>query len=101
MIPFNIRNQTIGGLKMSKITKHNRILMGLFITVFVAMFPVSTSGIAAHEHTTRPFTGVKVNGGTVTHTKVGDMKRMPIGQCQTGWSSSTRPTHLVKIQLTA
>ena len=60
----------IGGLKMSKITKPNRLLMGLFITVLIAMFLVPISSMAAHEHTTRPFTGVKVNGGTVTHTKV-------------------------------
>lgn len=55
---------------MSKITKTNRILMGLFIAVFVAILLRPMSSIAAHEHTTRPFTGVKVNGGTVTHTKV-------------------------------
>jgi len=56
---------------MSKITKHNRILMGIFITVFAATFLIPMGSIAAHEHTTRPFTGVKVNGGTVTHTRVG------------------------------
>ena len=56
---------------MSKIIKSKRILMGLFITVFAAMFLVPMSSIATHEHTTKPFTGVKVNGGTVTHTKVG------------------------------
>jgi hypothetical protein len=55
---------------MSKITKPNRFLMGLFITVLVVMFLVPMSSMAEHEHTTRPFTGVKVNGGTVTHTKV-------------------------------
>ena len=32
----------------------------------------ATTGIASGDHTTKPFSGVKVNGGTVTHTKQGD-----------------------------
>lgn len=56
---------------MSKNIKSKCMLTGLFITVFMAMFLVPMSSFSTNEHTTKPFTGVKVNGGTVTHAKVG------------------------------
>ena len=33
-----------------------------------ALFALVTAGSAAQGHTSKPFSGVKVNGGTVTHT---------------------------------
>jgi hypothetical protein len=86
---INICKTKIGGFKMNKFIMAKRVLTGLFVAVVMVIFLVPMSSFAANEHTTKPFTGVKVNGGTVTHTKVGDMKRMPMGLCQTGWSSST------------
>lgn len=56
---------------MRKTIKSKWIPMGLLIAVFAVIFLVPISSFAANEHTTKPFTGVKVNGGTVTHTKVG------------------------------
>ncbi len=45
MILFNIRNQTIGEIKMTKIIKSTEILIGLFITAFVAIFLVPMSSV--------------------------------------------------------
>lgn len=86
---INICKTKIGGFKMSKTTKSKMILTGLFVTFVMVIFLDPMSGFTTNEHTTMPFTGVKVNGGTVTHTKVGDMKRMPMGLYQIVWSSST------------
>ena len=40
----------------------------------IAVWLLTTGSFAAnnHAHTTRPFAGVKVNGGTATHTKQGN-----------------------------
>lgn len=45
-----------------------------FVSVVTMSFLLGTALFADHmgSHTTGPFSGVKVNGGTVTHTKVGD-----------------------------
>jgi len=54
---------------MNKFIMAKRVLTGLFVAVVIVIFLVPMSSFAANEHTTMPFTGVKVNGGTVTHTK--------------------------------
>lgn len=47
------------------------LLMGL-LTVLVAVgWLAATSSFAADTHMSKPFTGTKVNGGTVTHAKQG------------------------------
>ena len=40
----------------------------LALLIAAALFLVNT-GVADHSHTTKPFFGVKVNGGAVTHSK--------------------------------
>lgn len=45
-------------------------LMSILLTIFICS---ATSAVAAsHSHNTNVFTGVKVNKGTVTHTKEGN-----------------------------
>jgi len=45
-----------------------RSLMALSVLVAAASL-FASSALAADGHTTRPFKGVKVNGGTVTHSR--------------------------------
>ena len=43
------------------------------LSALVAVVTVfATQGLAADAHTTKPFSGVKVNGGTATHSKQGN-----------------------------
>ena len=45
----------------------------LILSLMVAMgLLFATTSFAEHSHTTKPFSGVKVNGGTATHTKQGN-----------------------------
>lgn len=43
----------------------------IYIVMLFAVSFVALNSSAADTHTTKPFTGVKVNGGTVTHSKEG------------------------------
>ena len=45
------------------------MLMGLLTALVAVGLLVATSSVAADTHTSKPFSGVKVNGGTVTHSK--------------------------------
>ncbi len=48
-----------------------RVLRSILLLV-AGVFITATAGFADHEHTTRAFSGVKVNGGTARHTKAGN-----------------------------
>jgi hypothetical protein len=61
----------IGGFSMSNINRFIRVKVGLLSLVAV-VFLVAVSGFAADTHTSKPFSGIKVNGGTVTHTREGN-----------------------------
>jgi hypothetical protein len=41
------------------------------LLLVAGVFVTAAASSANHEHTTKPFSGVKVNGGTATHTKSG------------------------------
>ena len=45
--------------------------MVLLLSLVALALVFSGSALAEREHTTKPFSGVKVNGGTATHTKQG------------------------------
>jgi len=54
---------------MQRIRQVRSLLFGL-LTVLVAVgWLAATSSFAADTHMSKPFAGVKVNGGTVTHAK--------------------------------
>lgn len=54
--------------------RHARILQLFALALLLAAGLVLAPGaFAADMHTTTPFAGVKVNGGTVTHSKKGSM----------------------------
>ena len=48
-----------------------RGILALVAGAAVAGLMVMGSAVAAESHTSKPFTGAKVNGGTVTHTSEG------------------------------
>lgn len=54
---------------MSKVSAFGRVKMYLYCVLFGTFLVFSVSGFASEMHTTAPFKGVKVNGGTATHTK--------------------------------
>ena len=45
--------------------------IALLSSLVVMLLLTSTSSFAANGHTSKPFSGIKVNGGTVTHSKQG------------------------------
>jgi hypothetical protein len=48
-----------------------RVFRSLLLLI-AGVFITATASFANHEHTTKPFSGVKVNGGRATHTKAGN-----------------------------
>jgi hypothetical protein len=48
------------------------MFMGLLTALVAVGWLAATSSFAADTHTSKPFSGVKVNSGTVTHSKQGD-----------------------------
>jgi hypothetical protein len=48
------------------------MLLGLLVALVAVGLLAVTSSFAADTHTTKPFSGVKVNGGTATHSKQGN-----------------------------
>lgn len=57
---------------MCKVSKFQTIRMGLFSWLIGAILFAAMSAVAADVHTSTKFAGVKVNGGTATHSKEGD-----------------------------
>ena len=58
---------------MLSVRKSNLIRLAALSALFTAGLFVSQNALAdMHEHTSTPFSGVKVNGGTVTHSKSGN-----------------------------
>jgi len=56
---------------MSKYLNINKTLKGLFCLVIAVVFLAPVIGFATHHtHTSKTFTGAKVNAGTVTHSKM-------------------------------
>ncbi|HEY7535909.1 MAG TPA: hypothetical protein VH878_08180 [Thermodesulfobacteriota bacterium] len=54
---------------MNNLGTFKRVCMGLYCSLFVVFWLANASILAADIHTSTPFKGIKVNGGTVTHTK--------------------------------
>ena len=66
---FDLNKVLIGGITMDNLGTFRRIRMGLFSSLIAVLFLATISSFAADMHTSTVFKGVKVNGGTVTHTK--------------------------------
>jgi hypothetical protein len=47
----------------------SRVQMVVYLCLISCFLIASVSSLAADVHTSTPFKGIKVNGGTVTHTK--------------------------------
>jgi len=57
---------------MFSVRQSNSLRLAALAAVMVAGLAISQNTMAdMHEHTSTPFAGVKVNGGTVTHSKSG------------------------------
>ena len=56
---------------MQSIRQVRSLLLGLLTVLIAVGWLVATSSFAADMHMSKPFTGVKVNGGTVTHSTQG------------------------------
>ncbi len=57
---------------MSKVSVIQTIRTGLFSWLIGTILLTAMSALAADVHTSTPFVGKKVNGGTVTHSRAGD-----------------------------
>src|SRR3990170_2744420 len=66
---FDLSKPLIGGITMDNLGTFKRIRMGLFSSLVAAFLLAAMSSFAADMHTSTVFQGVKVNGGTVTHSK--------------------------------
>lgn len=66
---FDLNKPFIGGITMDNLGTFKRIRMGLFSSLVAAFLLAVMSSLAADMHTSTVFQGVKVNGGTVTHSK--------------------------------
>ncbi len=67
---FDLNKPFIGGFTiMDNLGNFKRIRMGIFSSLVAVFLLAVVSSFAAYMHTSTPFKGVKVNGGTVTHTK--------------------------------
>ena len=69
MRAFDLNKPLIGGITMDNLGTFKRIRMGLFSSLVAAFLLAAMSSFAADMHTSTVFQGVKVNGGTVTHSK--------------------------------
>jgi len=56
---------------MQRMQRGRAMFMGLLTALVAVGLLAATSSFAADAHTSKPFSGVKVNGGTVTHAKQG------------------------------
>ncbi len=56
---------------MHRVLNDQSTLMALLCSLVAMAFLTVSSGFAAEVHTSKPFSGMTVNGGTVTHTKQG------------------------------
>ncbi|MBI2486637.1 MAG: hypothetical protein HYW01_06700 [Deltaproteobacteria bacterium] len=54
---------------MRKVSKFQTIRMGLFSSLLAAILLAAMSSFAADVHTSTSFKGIKVNGGTASHSK--------------------------------
>ena len=54
---------------MRNIRQVRSMRMALLSALTAMALLTATSSFAAHTHTSKPFSGTKVNGGTVTHSK--------------------------------
>jgi len=66
---FDLNKPLIGGITMDNLGTFKRIRMGLFSSLVAAFLLAAMSSFAADMHTSTVFQGVKVNEGTVTHSK--------------------------------
>ena len=66
---FDLNKSFIGGITMDNLGTFKRIRMGLFSSLVAVFLLAAMSSLAADMHTSTAFNGVKVNGGTVTHSK--------------------------------
>ena len=57
---------------MSKISRFTTIRMALFSSLLAAILFAAMSSLAGEVHTSTAFKGIKVNGGTATHSREGD-----------------------------
>ena len=57
---------------MCKISRFPMIRMGLFSSLLAVILLAAMSSFAADAHTSTSFKGIKVNGGTATHSREGD-----------------------------
>lgn len=51
-----------------------------FVALIAMGLLAATTGMASGSHTTKPFSGVKVNGGTVTHTEQGGRQVLTLSE---------------------
>jgi hypothetical protein len=64
---------------MRNIRRLHSIRMRLMSSLIVVGMLAATSSFAEHDkHHSKPFSGVKVNGGTVTHTKQGNQSSLTL-----------------------
>ena len=57
---------------MFRISRFSTIRMGLFSSLLAVILFTAMSSLAVEVHTSTLFKGVKVNGGTATHSKDGE-----------------------------
>lgn len=57
---------------MSKISRFTTIRMALFSSLLAVILFAAMSSLAGEVHTSTAFKGIKVNGGTATHSREGD-----------------------------
>ena len=66
---FDLNKPLIGGIAMDNLGTFKRIRMGLFSSLVAVFLLAAMSSLAADMYTSTAFKGVKVYGGTVTHSK--------------------------------
>ena len=66
---FDLNKPFIGGITMDNLGTFKRTRMDIFGSLFAAFLLAAMSSLAADMHTSTVFKGVKVNSGTVTHSK--------------------------------
>jgi hypothetical protein len=65
---------------MSRITRTLQFAMPLLATLALGITVLCTAAADMHSHTTTPFTGAKVNGGTVTHGVVNNQDVLTLSE---------------------